>query len=66
MAERRSRLPSEIDLLRRQSKGAWDWFEGTVSGVNPEQAYWWPPGTANSIGATYLHVVINTDVESTG
>ena len=26
-------------------------------------ANWWPPGTANSIGATYLHVVINTDVE---
>ena len=31
--------------------------------MTAEQANWWPPGTANSIGATYLHVVINTDVE---
>ena len=34
--------------------------------VTADQANWWPPGTANSIGATYLHVVINTDVEING
>jgi len=57
-------LPTtEIDGLRRQSVKAWSWFEDTVSDVTAEQANWWPPGTANSIGATYLHVVINADVE---
>ena len=34
-----------------------------MSDVTAEVANWWPAGTANSIGATYLHVVINTDVE---
>ncbi len=64
VAEPRSKQPSEVDVLRRQSRKAWDWFEGTVSDVNADQANWWPPGTANSTGATYLHVVvINTDVE---
>ena len=63
MAERGSTQPSEVDVLRWQSKNAWDWFEETLSDVNAEQANWWPTGTTNSIGATYLHVVINNDVE---
>jgi DinB superfamily len=54
---------SELDVLRRQAQKAWDWFEEEVHDITAEQANWWPPGTANSIGATYLHVVINTDVE---
>jgi hypothetical protein len=54
---------TEVDSLRRQSVKAWSWFEDTVSDVTAEQANWWPAGTANSIGATYLHVVINADVE---
>ena len=58
------RVPtSEVDVLRRQATKAWGWFEETVSTVTADQANWWPPGTANSIGATYLHVVINADVE---
>jgi hypothetical protein len=63
MAEQPGKQTAEIDLLRRRSTKAWGWFEETVSTVTAEQANWWPPGTANSIGATYLHVVINTDVE---
>ena len=51
------------DFLREQAVSAWDWLETTVSDVTEDQANWWPPGTANSIGATYLHVVINPDVE---
>jgi hypothetical protein len=50
-------------VLRRQARKTWSWFEETVGDVTVEQANWWPPGTANSIGTTYLHVVINTDVE---
>jgi hypothetical protein len=63
MGSASSRSPSELDVLRRQARTTWDWFEATVGDVTGEQANWWPPGTANSIGATYLHVVINTDVE---
>ena len=54
---------SALDFLRGQVRSAWDWLETTVSDVTDEQANWWPPGTANSIGTTYLHVVINPDVE---
>jgi hypothetical protein len=54
---------NELDVLRRQARQAWSWFEETVSDVRAEQANRWPPGSANSIGTTYLHVVINTDVE---
>jgi hypothetical protein len=50
-------------VIQSQSKDAWRWFEDTVRDVTADQANWWPPGTANSIGSTYLHVVINTDVE---
>lgn len=61
--EARGEPTTEVDTLRRQATKSWTWFEETVGDVTPEQANWWPPGTANSIGATYLHVVINTDVE---
>jgi|ERR1700681_3302430 len=52
-----------LEFLREQVVSAWDWLETTVSDVTGEQANWWPPGSANSIGATYLHVVIYPDVE---
>ena len=52
-----------LDFLRGQVRAAWDWLETTVSDVTDEQANLWPPGTANSIGASYVHMVINPDVE---
>jgi hypothetical protein len=54
---------SELEVLCRQARKTWSWLEDTVADVGPDQANWWPPGTANSIGAVYLHIVINTDVE---
>ena len=54
---------TEGETLYGITQYAWPWFEETVSDVDAEQANWWPPGTANSIGATYLHVVINADLE---
>jgi len=54
----------EIEVLRRLASRTWEWFEETVADVTSEQANWWPPGTANSIGTNYLHVVINADVET--
>ena len=41
-----------LDFLRQQVVSAWDWLETTVSDVTDDQANWWPPGSANSIGAT--------------
>ena len=57
------RLVPALDFLRQEIPTAWDWLETVVNPVTDEQANWWPPGTANSIGTTYLHVVINPDVE---
>ena len=56
-------LATELEVLRRQVLATWAWLEETVSGVSADHANWWPPGTTNSIGASYLHVVINADVE---
>src|SRR6266571_4953668 len=63
MPEPLSEPMTEAAVLRQQSKKAWDSLEEAVRDVTADQANWWPPGTANSIGAIYLHVVINTDVE---
>jgi hypothetical protein len=54
---------SEVDVYVRQTQLAWAWLDETVADVETEEANWWPPGTANSIGTAYLHVVINADVE---
>ena len=54
---------SALDFLRQEIPTAWEWLDTIVSDVTEVQANWWPPGIANSIGTTYLHVVINPDVE---
>jgi hypothetical protein len=54
---------TDLGFIRRETRSAWEWLETVVSDVTADQANWWPPGTANSIGSTYLHVVINPDVE---
>ena len=53
----------EVELIRDRTRRAWDWLEMVVGDVSPERANWIPPGTANSIAAGYLHILINTDVE---
>ena len=53
-----------LDLIRRETRTAWTWLERVAGDVTAEQANWWPPGTANSIATTYLHLVINADVEA--
>lgn len=37
-------------------------MDGTVEGVTPEQAHWQPTGLANSIAATYAHLVLSEDM----
>ena len=55
-----------LELIRSEVSTSWAWLEQVVGDVTTEQANWWPPGTANSIATTYLHVVINADVEGVG
>jgi hypothetical protein len=54
-----------LDLIRYQIKKSYAWLESIVSNVTPEQALWRPGGTANSIAATYAHIVIWADVDLT-
>ena len=44
-------------LVREQYKGAHDLLEATFKDVTPEQAHWAPPGVANPVGATYVHIL---------
>ena len=51
-----------LDLLQHQVKQSYAWLELMVSDVSQKQANWQPPGTANSIGAVYAHLMITADV----
>jgi hypothetical protein len=46
-----------ITVLRSQYKGAHDLLEATIRDVTPEQVAWAPPGVANPLGATYIHLL---------
>jgi hypothetical protein len=50
-----------IDVLRADLADAHWMLEGTIEGLNPEQAHWAPPGKANTIAATYAHVIGSED-----
>jgi hypothetical protein len=51
-----------LDVIRHVTKRAWDWLEYTVvRDITEEQANWRPPGTANTIGATYAHTIVCAD-----
>ncbi|HET8847043.1 MAG TPA: DinB family protein [Ktedonobacteraceae bacterium] len=49
-------------LLREQIKQAHEFLEATIGDVTNEQAHWAPPGTANSLAATYVHAIASEDV----
>lgn len=48
-------------LLRAQFKSAHEVLEGTIEGLTSAQAHWTPPGVANPLGATYVHVLVSED-----
>lgn len=51
-----------VDTLRAQLKGAHDWLEGTLMGVDDALANDVPPGgKVNTIGAMYAHVAGGED-----
>jgi hypothetical protein len=52
-----------LELIRYESRAAYAWIDNIVSGITHVQANWQPPGTANSIAATYAHALISADVD---
>ncbi|MBI4570895.1 MAG: DinB family protein [Chloroflexi bacterium] len=50
-----------IDEFRWQARASYEWLEAIVSDVTADQAMWRPPGRANTIAATYAHIVLNID-----
>jgi hypothetical protein len=56
-----------IDILRANLADAHWLLEETVEDLRADHVHWAPPGTANTIGATYAHVIGSEDafVQST-
>lgn len=52
---------TRLDLLRAEVRSSSEWLGAIVEDVSPEQAIWNPPGRANTIAATYAHIVRNQD-----
>ena len=50
-----------IVLLREQLAQAHELMQATMADVTPEQVHWIPPGTANPLGATYVHALAGED-----
>lgn len=50
-----------LDEFRWQARTSYNWLETIVGVVTPAQATWVPPGRANTIAATYAHIVYNAD-----
>jgi hypothetical protein len=51
-----------LAMVRAELAHAHDWLDETIAGVTTEQLHWHPPGSANPIGAVYVHVVMDEDV----
>ncbi len=52
-----------LEVVRTETKFAYAWLEDIVKDITPEQATWEPWGTANTIAATYAHLMIWADVD---
>jgi hypothetical protein len=52
-----------LALIRHETNAAYAWLDNIVSDINHAQANWQPPGTANTIAATYAHALISADVD---
>jgi hypothetical protein len=50
-----------IEVVRANLADAHWFLEATIEGLDAEQAHWPPPGTANTIAATYAHVIGSED-----
>jgi hypothetical protein len=52
---------SRLGYLRGQARASHEWLRAIVEDISPELANWRPPGKANTIAATYAHIVRNQD-----
>lgn len=51
-----------IAIVRSNLTDAHWLIERVVDGINDDQLHWPPPGTANTIAATYAHVIASEDM----
>ena len=54
-------VPTVIEEFQYEAHDAWDWLESIVADITNDRALWQPPGNANTIAATYAHIVRNAD-----
>ena len=52
---------TRLDVLRAEARASHEWLRAIVEDVTPAQANLRPPGRANTIAATYAHIVRNQD-----
>lgn len=52
---------SAINVLRAMYKTGYETLEGTMADVSNTMLHWQPPGSANTIGANYAHIVCGMD-----
>ncbi len=52
---------SSVNLLRAMYKSGHETLEGTMADVTQAMLTWQPPGTANTIGTNYAHIVCSED-----
>ena len=50
-----------LTILRQQYKECNEWLGATMEGVTSDQAHWNPAGSANPLGATYVHALLTQD-----
>src|SRR5690348_11809454 len=56
-------MPADPIAIMRSSLADAHWLlEQVVAGIGDEAMHWRPPGTANTIAATYAHVLTSEDV----
>ncbi|MDR3574069.1 MAG: DinB family protein [Anaerolineaceae bacterium] len=51
-----------IEYIQKQFSGARRQVEAVLKDTTPDQLNWTPPGTANSIGVTLVHLISSEDV----
>src|SRR5262245_26337561 len=54
-------MTERLEVFRAEARASHAWLHALVEDVTQEQAMWRPPGRANSIAETYVHIVRNQD-----
>jgi hypothetical protein len=50
-----------VEFIQKQFTSVWRQYDGVMQETTEEQINWAPPGTANSIGVTLVHMISGLD-----